>query len=154
MKVYRLSRATYANDLSGKGSSFKGARWNSIGMEMIYTAESRALALAEVMVHFSAAMMPPDYRMVTIDIPDDLAIQQLSVDELPREWNVFPYLSSTQSVGDSFIQENKFSILRVPSAVVPGDFNLLLNPHHADFRKITIEKIEKFPFDNRIFHFP
>ena len=72
MKTYRLSRAAFANDLSGAGSSFKGARWNSIGTEMIYAAQSRALAMAEIMVHFTAAMVPADYMMVTLDIPDNL----------------------------------------------------------------------------------
>jgi RES domain-containing protein len=154
MKSYRLSRAAYANDLSGKGSSFKGARWNSIGIDMIYTAESRALAMAEVMVHFTAAMLPADYMMVILDIPDDLSIQQVSVDSLPPDWNVFPYLTSTQSIGDSFIRENRNAILLVPSAVVQGDFNLLLNPHHPEFKKVTIQKTVKFPLDNRFFHFP
>ena len=154
MKAYRLSRAVYANDLSGKGSSFKGARWNSIGIGLIYTAESRALAMAEVMVHFALAMAPRDYMMVILEFPDDLKRQLISVDMLPKNWNVFPYLSSTQTIGDSFVRENQFPILRVPSAVVPGDFNLLLNPHHPEFGKITIQKTEKFPFDSRIFHSP
>jgi RES domain-containing protein len=152
MKVYRLSRSAFANDLSGKGSSLKGARWNSIGIEMIYTSESRALAMAEVMVHISMAMLPHDYRMVILNIPDDLDIQLVSIEELPPNWNVFPYLSSTQMKGDSFVRENRVPVLRVPSAVVPGDFNLLLNPHHPEFRKITIIQIEKFPFDTRVFH--
>lgn len=152
MKTYRLSRAAFANDLSGAGSSFKGARWNSIGTEMIYTAQSRALAMAEIMVHFTAAMVPADYMMVILDIPDNLNIKNLTVDELPPNWNVFPYLSSTQFIGDSFIHENKFPVLRVPSSVVSGEFNYLLNPHHPEFKRISIEKTEKFPFDSRIFH--
>ncbi len=152
MKVYRLSRAAFANDLSGAGSSFKGARWNSIGTVMIYTAQSRALAMAEIMVHFTATMLPADYMMVSMDIPDYLNIQHLSDEKLPPGWNVFPYLSSTQQIGDSFIQENKFPVLRVPSAVVSGEFNFLLNPHHPEFKRITIVKTEKFPFDSRIFH--
>jgi RES domain-containing protein len=154
MKVYRLSRAAYATDLTGLGSSFKGARWNSIGTEMIYTSESRALAMTEIMVHFTIAMAPADYKMVILDIPDNLSIQHITDDSLPSNWNVFPYLSSTQSIGDAFIKENKFPILRVPSAVVTGDFNFLLNPHHSEFKKITIEKTEKFPFDSRIFNYP
>jgi RES domain-containing protein len=152
MKVYRLSRAAYAADLSGKGASFKGARWNSAGVEMIYSADSRALALAEVMVHFTAAMVPPDYRMISLEIPDDLAIQYITTKDLPPDWNIFPYHASTQTIGDRFIQENKFSILRVPSAVVPGDYNFLLNPHHPDITRISILKTEKFPFDKRMFH--
>jgi RES domain-containing protein len=152
MKVYRLSRAAYAADLSGRGASYKGARWNSAGIGMIYTAESRALALAEVMVHFTAAMIPPDYRMITLEFPDDLNIQHISTKDLSPDWNIFPYHASTQMIGDRFVHENKFLILRVPSAVVPGDYNFLLNPGHEDIKKVSILKSEKFPFDKRMFH--
>ena len=154
MKVYRLSRARYADHISGTGSSNKGARWNSVGVEMIYTAESRALAMAEIMVHLSAAMIPKDYLMITVNIPDDLVIQQLPPEVLPPDWNVFPYLASTQTLGDSFIRDSRFPILKVPSAVVAGDFNLLINPHHKDFNRIKVEKTEKFPFDSRFFKAP
>ena len=151
MKVYRLSRSAYAADLSGKGASLKGGRWNSAGVDMIYTADSRALAMAEVMVHFSAAMVPRDYRMVELNIPDDLPVQHTMVKDLPEDWHVFPYRTSTQAIGDEFVRANQYSLLRVPSAVVPGDFNFLLNPHHPDFKKISILKTEKFPFDARMF---
>jgi RES domain-containing protein len=152
MKAYHLAREPYANSLSGKGAAIKGARWNSVGVEMIYTASNRSLAMAEVSVHLTAATVPDDYMMVTLDIPDDLEIEEISDSSLAEGWNVFPYSASTQTIGDDFIRENKFSILRVPSAVVQGDFNLLLNPYHPDFKKIAIEQIEKFPFDSRIFH--
>ena len=152
MKVYRLAREPYAKSLSGKGAALKGARWNSVGVEMIYTASNRALAMAEVAVHFTAATLPEDYMMVVLNIPDDLRVQAFSLSLLPADWNVFPHSPSTQSIGDGFILENKFPILRVPSSVVQGDFNLLLNPYHPDFKKIVIEQIEKFPFDSRIFH--
>lgn len=152
MKLYRLSREMYANSLSGAGSAFKGARWNSVGVEIIYTAESRALAMAEVMVHLTAATVPDDYMMIVLSTPDTMAMEEVSVSDLPSGWNVFPYLTVIQKIGDSFVRENRFPLLRVPSAVVPGDFNILINPHHADFRHIAIDNIEKFPFDTRIFH--
>jgi RES domain-containing protein len=152
MKLYRLSREMYANSLSGAGSAFKGARWNSVGVEIIYTAESRALAMAEVMVHLTAATVPDDYMMIVLSTPDKMAMEEVSVSDLPSGWNVFPYLTAIQKIGDSFVRENRFPLLRVPSAVVPGDFNILINPHHADFRHIAIDSIEKFPFDTRIFH--
>jgi RES domain-containing protein len=88
---------------------------------------------------------------VTTDIPNSLTIQELEEPGLPANWNVFPHLLNTQSIGDQFIQDNKYSILKVPSAVVKGDFNLLLNPNHSDFKKIKIAEVEKFPFDQRIF---
>lgn len=152
MKVYRLARAPYANSLSGKGAAIKGARWNSIGVEMIYTASNRSLAMAEVAVHLTAATVPDDYMMVALSIPDELEVDEISGSLLSEGWNAFPYTTSTQTIGDDFIRTNKTALLKVPSAVVQGDFNLLLNPYHPDFKKIAIEQIEKFPFDSRIFH--
>jgi RES domain-containing protein len=151
MNAYRLARQPYAHSLSGKGAALKGGRWNSPGVEMIYTAENRSLAMAEVAVHFTLATVPADYMMVSIDIPDSHPVQELVQSDLPANWNVFPHLLTTQALGDRFIQENKFPILKVPSAVVHGDFNLLLNPGHKDFKEIRILQVEPFPFDQRIF---
>jgi RES domain-containing protein len=151
MKAYRLARNPYANSLSGKGAALKGARWNSVGVEMIYTASNRSLAMAEVAVHLTAATVPDDYMMVVLDLPDNLEIQEVPAASLPDGWNVFPYSGATQSIGDDFIRENRVPVLQVPSAVVQGDFNLLLNPYHPAFKEITIEQIERFPFDSRMF---
>lgn len=151
MEAYRLSREKYAAPLSGKGAAIKGARWNSIGVELIYTASNRSLAMAEVAVHLTLATIPSDYVMVTIDFPDDLSIQKLTETDLPVNWNSFPYPVSTQAIGDKFVADNSRCILRIPSAVTRGDHNLLINPHHSDFRTIKIINIEKFPFDRRIF---
>jgi RES domain-containing protein len=151
MEVYRLSRERFAGTLSGKGAASKGARWNSVGVELIYTAANRSLAMAEVAVHFTLATLPVDYVLITIFIPDDISLQKLSVTDLPVEWNTFPHPASTQAVGDQFVTENKYCVLQIPSAVTQGDYNLLINPNHPGFKKIKIISIEKFPFDRHIF---
>ena len=107
--------------------------------------------MAEVAVHLTAATVPDDYMMVVLDLSDDLEIQEVLTTSLPNGWNAFPYPQATQSIGDDFIRENRIPVLKVPSAVVQGDFNLLLNPYHPAFKKITIEQIERFPFDSRMF---
>ncbi len=152
MKVYRLSRKKYSEGLSGKGAAIVGGRWNSRGTQIIYTAQSRALALAEVAVHLTVATLPNDFMMVEIELPDDISIAVLDPKELPKRWNVFPYNLQTQSFGDSFVKESENAVLRVPSAVVPGDHNFLINPSHPDFSKVKISKIEEFPLDNRLFN--
>lgn len=151
MEVYRLSREKFAGSLSGKGAAIRGARWNSIGVEMIYTAANRSLAMAEVAVHFSLATIPVDYMMTTIFIPDDISLQRLNTSDLPQDWNSFPPPSTTQAIGDRFIYDNKTGVLQIPSAVTKGDYNLLLNPNHPDFKRIKILLTEPFPFDKRIF---
>ncbi|MCC6516573.1 MAG: RES domain-containing protein [Chitinophagales bacterium] len=151
MLVFRLVKQQYSKVLSGKGAAIFGERWNSKGMELIYTAENRSLAMAEVAVHFSLATMPSSYNMLSIFIPDNLTIKEIKTIELPDDWNTFPHAKSTQNIGDNFILENKFVTLKVPSVVTKGDFNILINPHHKDFKKIKIKSSEPFLFDRRIF---
>lgn len=151
MEVFRLVRSKYAGNLSGMGAALRGARWNSIGVELLYTASNRSLAMAEVAVHLTLATLPPDFKMVTIEIPDDISLMQLEIADLPLNWNAFPHFKSTQSIGDGFVQEGACCILRLPSVVTRGDYNVLINPHHADFQRIRMVSTEPFPFDKRIF---
>ena len=146
-----LSREKFASSLSGKGAAMKGARWNSMGVELIYCASNRSLAMAEVAVHFSLATLPGDYVMMTIFIPDDILVQKLNQSDLPLDWNAFPHPASTQVIGDNFVSANTYCVLQIPSAVTQGDYNILINPNHTDFSGIKIIKTDKFPFDNRIF---
>ncbi|WP_445710174.1 RES family NAD+ phosphorylase [Flavobacterium sp.] len=151
MEVFRLANKKYPIELSGIGASITGARWNSKGNEVIYTAQSRALAMAEVVVHVTLATMPSGFAMLTVFIPDDLFIEEINVKKLPLGWNSFPELIDTQKMGDEFIRNKKSAVMKVPSAVVKGDFNYLLNPYHEDFHRIKIIHQEDFPFDKRIF---
>ena len=150
MLVYRLSRAMFAQPLSGKGAAIKGARWNSAGVEMIYTAENRSLAMAEVAVHFTYATCPSDYVLITIDIPDDIATLTIKESLLPPNWKSFPHPPSTQIIGDSFINDGEYAVLKIPSVITHGDYNIVINPKHKDFQKIKILSIESFPFDHRM----
>jgi len=151
MDAYRLSREKFAAVLSGKGAALKGARWNSIGVELIYTATNRSLAMAEVAVHLSLATLPPDYVIMQLHIPDDISLQKINTATLPLNWNAFPHPPETQAIGDAFIYSNEYCVLQIPSAVTQGDYNLLINPNHADFKRIKIISTEKFTFDQRMF---
>lgn len=150
MEVFRLTRAKYAHALSGKGAALFGNRWNSKGVEMIYTSQSRALAMAEVLVHITLNQLPKDYKMLCIDIPDLIKIQTLESLALPKHWHKSPPGIQTQEIGDEFMMKNKYCILKVPSAVVYGDYNFLINPYHKDFKKISIKSISAFPIDERL----
>ncbi len=150
MRVFRLSRRKYSSELSGKGAAKFGNRWNSKGTEIIYTAESRALAMAEVAVHLSLATLPSDYVMIEIDIPDNMIIKSLQEHEFDKNWNSHPPSTSTQKIGDEFIDAMEFCVLKVPSAVVQGDYNYLINPYHNLFKYIKIVKVTDFPFDKRL----
>lgn len=151
MRVFRLSRRKYAQNLDRKGAAKSNNRWNSKGTEMVYTAASRALAMAEVSVHLSLNILPTDFMMLEIDIPDTVAIGVLKIPEFVKDWNGFPYSKWTQARGDEFIASQTECILQVPSAVVPGDFNYLLNPLHPEMKSIHIVSRQDFAFDRRIF---
>jgi RES domain-containing protein len=151
MQVFRLHNSKYPLVLSGKGAALTGGRWNSKGTEIIYTAHGRCLAMAEVVVHLSLVMLPTGFKMVTIDIPDEVVVHPLDVTKLPKGWNVFPETIETQMLGDFFVKELDYAVLQVPSAVVKGDFNYLINPFHPDATKISVSSQEDFPFDKRIF---
>jgi RES domain-containing protein len=135
MELFRLSREIYADSLSGKGAAKKGARWNSPGVEVIYLAANRSLAMAEVAVHLTIATLPNDFMMLTIFVPDEISVKKITIAELPEYWNIFPHGTGTQLVGDDFIKEDKYCLLQVPSAVTQGDYNFLVNPiilkHHS-----------------------
>jgi len=151
MLVYRLVRKKYANPLSGEGASRSGNRWNSKGTALIYCAASRALAMAEVVVHLSLGLLPKDYEMVELEISSKVSIKKLPLETLPEGWNSFPRLLKTQRFGDEFVAAEKSCVLQVPSAVVPGDLNFLLNPMHRDFAQVQFKSRVDFPFDPRFF---
>lgn len=151
MEVFRLSKLVYSYELSGKGAAKFGNRWNSKGVEVIYCAGNRSLAMVEVLVHLPLKMLPKDFIMMTIFIPDTISQKVISSEELPEGWNVYPGNAELKSFGDIFINENKYGILRVPSAVTKGDYNVLINPFYKDFDQIKIIEKVPFLFDDRFF---
>jgi len=151
MIVFRLSKSKFANDLSGKGAEKSGGRWNSKGTALVYTSESRALCTTEIAVHTPLGNLPLDYMIITIEIPEDVSVHEVVTSEIPANWKSFPHSHSTQEIGDNFVNYRKFAVLKVPSVVVQGDFNFLINPAHVESSKIKILSTESFDFDERLF---
>ncbi|WP_018477874.1 RES family NAD+ phosphorylase [Pontibacter roseus] len=151
MRVYRLSKGLYRNDLSGKGAELAGGRWNSKGIAMLYTSESIALCTVEVAVHMPLGIVPKDYHLVHITLPDDVPMKEVTEDSLPTTWKSFPHPNITQEIGDAFVLETEFLVMKVPSATVQGTHNYLINPRHRDFGKVQVAATEPFEFDKRLF---
>ncbi|SCY95693.1 RES family NAD+ phosphorylase [Flavobacterium caeni] len=151
MIVFRLSKSAHAKDLSGKGAEKFGGRWNSKGVAMVYTSDSRALCTAEIAVHTPLGNLPTDYEIALIEIPENTIVPELETAELPKDWQSVPHAHSTQIIGDKFVSDDQFLVLKVPSAVVQGEFNYLINPAHDDFKSIKIVRTEPFSFDKRLF---
>ena len=150
MTVSRLTKEKYKNGLSGIGAEKHGGRWNNKGTRIVYTAESRSLAVLELAVHVAFNILPKNYHIVEIEIPEDPFLE-FDVSLLKKkDWKSNPPIGFTQSEGDKFIQDNQFLCLKVPSAIVEGDFNYLINPLHPDFGKVKIKKTSPFEFDERL----
>jgi len=151
MIVFRLCRSAWKEDLSGQGAKITGGRWNSKGIAVVYTSSSRALCVAEIAVHTPLGCLPQDYYLIEILIPENSSVREIQVSDLPRNWQSFEKRQITQQIGNSFIQQSQDLILKVPSAVVQGDFNYLINPMHIDIKNISVKSIEEFRFDGRLF---
>jgi len=153
MEVFRLANEKYRKDLSGKGAALNGGRWNGKGTKLVYTGQNRSLAMAEVSVHINLQNINTiKFFMLTIYVPDKIKCLEVSEDDLVYNWKEFPRVKQTRELGDRIVMENKFCLIKVPSVVVPGDFNYLINPEHKDFNKIKIIDSAKFPFDDRLFY--
>lgn len=151
MLVYRLSQFKYAQDLSGTGAEKFGGRWNSKGYPVVYTCESRALCVTEILVHSGTENIPINFYLSEIEIPDNVPIETLDFNKLLDNWRSFPHNFETQQIGNAFLEQQKSLILKVPSAVVLGDFNYLINPKHPDFKLVSIKSSVAFNFDKRLF---
>jgi len=152
MKVYRIEREKYLlQTLSGIGASLhSSSRWNSEGTRIVYTSQSRSLAMLEALVHLDSSDLPSDRFVVEIIIPDNVRISTLSKKTLPKNWYQNPADKSSQLIGDSFIISSTAAVLKVPSAIVPEEFNYLINPMHPDAKRIKISRKTKLAFDPRL----
>ncbi|MGB3077868.1 MAG: RES family NAD+ phosphorylase, partial [Saprospiraceae bacterium] len=139
MIVYRLSKSVHALDLSGKGAEKNGGRWNSKGTALIYTSETRALCMAEIAVHTPLGILPQDYELIAIEFPEHTKVLEPDLKSFPADWRSIPHAHSTQEIGDQFVKANKYLVMKVPSVIVPGEFNYLINPNHKDMKSVKIK---------------
>ena len=152
MRVFRIERKKYLDStLDGNGAALSdGYRWNSKNTYLVYTAESRALATLEVSVHLDLSEdLPADRYYVEIDIPNDIQLLELKTDELPSDWDSKPPLPETQFIGDDFVRTQEAAVLKVPSSIVPPEYNFLINPNHPDSKKIKVVSKVPLIFDSR-----
>jgi RES domain-containing protein len=153
MRVFRVERQKYIETtLLGIGAAMsEGYRWNSIHTRIVYSAESRALATLEVAVHLDIGEdLPQDRYYIEIEIPDEITILEVSVEDLPEDWDAKPPSLTTQTIGDDFVNYNEAAVLKVPSSIVPQEFNYLINPNHQDASKIKVLSTSKMIFDSRL----
>jgi RES domain-containing protein len=148
--VWRLCAAKYARTAySGEGAELFGGRWSPPGVAVAYCSDSRALAVVEVLANADEPdrLGAVQWIMVPAEISSELTEKP---SRFPESWRHYPHTQETQTIGAQWVQAQRSVALRVPSAVVPGEFNYLLNPAHPQFTKVRVGKPEPFSFDPRL----
>ena len=148
-RLWRLCRETHAaSTFSGEGAFRFGGRWSPPGLAIVYCAESRSLAAMEVLVHHldTATFKLARWTVTSADVPEAVIEKPARV---PKDWQNLSPVADVQLFGAEWVRAARSAALRVPSAVVLGEFNYLLNPAHPDFSKIIVGKPEPFDFDTR-----
>ncbi len=151
MRFWRICRRPYAAEAAtGEGARLYGGRWNSRGVRVIYASTSLALAAIETFVNLEPNLRPADLISIAGEIPDAVEIGRLDPNILPPHWNETRD-ESLQRFGDEWVRRGERVALLVPSAAIRGEWNVLLNPAHPDFRKIKVQNPQPFEFDVRMF---
>lgn len=150
--IWRITDRMFAQSaFSGEGASIVGGRWNSKGKRMVYTAEHLSLAILEVFVHLNVPIVEPDsFVIIPAEIPDDLAIEYLTIEQLSSDWQLSDRKLSLKAVGDRWLDDGSTVILAVPSAIVPQELNYLINPQHPNFNRLIIHPPQVYNFDRRM----
>ena len=149
MIVYRISNTAYSDNISGAGAKLTGARWNSVGIPVLYTAEYISLAVLEMLVNTNFKDYDTPLDLMYIKLPDQYKATTIESGSLKSSWkDDFEY---TRYIGDEFFKQNQSLFLKVPSAIIDEEHNYLANPLHQDFKKIKIFKTKSFWPDKRLF---
>ncbi len=148
MKLYRIAKKKYAADITGEGAKIYGGRWNRPGLAVLYTSESRALALLELIVHFSSkAAFKENYYFLSFEVNENL-IESLDHNILPKN-EIDLNDNRLWNLADYYFLEKKIAALRVPSVLIPQEYNIILNPKHFELKHLSVIDFEPIVLDER-----
>lgn len=140
IESWRLVKTRYVpSAFDGEGARLYGGRFNSVGTAVVYTSGSLALAQLEILVNLPTPRLLEAYAALRVRFDEDL-VEVLPLNELPGNWRQNPAPQSVKNIGDRWVRSGRSAVLRVPSAVVPSEWNYLLNPAHPDFHRLAIEE--------------
>jgi RES domain-containing protein len=147
--AWRIVKARHAaTAFTGEGAARTGGRWNSRGVRMVYASTTLSLAALETLVHLNPPVQLP-YVCFPIELDAD-GVETVPSADLPPEWRDEPGPVSTRLLGDRWVAAARTVALRVPSVIIPSEFNILLNPQHPDFGRLTLGPAQPFSFDPRL----
>ncbi len=145
----RIVKSKYtANAFDGEGARLHGGRWNSPGTAVVYTAQSEALAILELLVQLNASDLLKTYSTISAEF-DDKLVEVVSASTLPTDWRGNPAPSVLQQIGDQWVSEKRSAALQIPSAIVPSELNFILNPNHTDFKQVNVGTPKPLELDPR-----
>jgi RES domain-containing protein len=146
MRVFRVCREEYSLELVASG---RMNRWNKDGQHVIYAAESRALCALELLAHTNGVVPAGNYRTMVIEIPET-EIEEITDEELPKNWKSVKAYPQLQRIGSQWYEESKQLLLKVPSVLIPSEFNYVINTKHPAFKNVSIASLESFFWDDRL----
>lgn len=147
--LYRFAHEKYKDDLSGDGARLFGARWNSKGNPVVYTSNAISLALLELLIHSISYDEIKLKVLMTIEISGDIEIPEIKLNKLKQDWQQDE--GNTRWIGDEFLKSSSSLLLKVPSAIIPEETNVLINPLHKDMKRVKVKIAREFEFDSRLF---
>jgi RES domain-containing protein len=150
MFLYRVCRDQYVHELSGNGSKIHGGRWNSPGESAVYASSTKSLAVLECLTNTPPGILQNDFSILTLEVTGEVGIDEISLKNLPANWNKYPAPINLAKMGDKWLVSGKNLLLKIPSAVITDEYNYIINPLHRDMKKIKIAAIEKLNLDQRI----
>jgi len=147
MDAWRLCSPRFrASAMSGEGARLSPGRWNARGTRMVYCGTTLSLAVLEMQVQ--AGDMLPIYDAFKLHVPDGF-VTRVEVGQLRDGWR--DDVEATRQIGESWVEQQTSVGLLVPSSVVPQEMNLLLNPLHPDFGRVSWGAPSRFQIDPRLF---
>ncbi len=152
-KVYRMTKAVFARDLSGTGAAKYGGRWNPKGTYVLYTASSAALSMLEWLAHVNERDMDEQYCLTTFLLPEE-STKKITEKDLPPNWQNVPPPTTLAEIGRKFVEDGVFLVLEVPSVLVPYDHSLVINTQHSLFKQVKIESVININPDSRLYSKP
>ena len=151
MRAWRLTTRKYAETaFSGMGNFEVGSRWVPKGLLAVYASENVSTAVLETLVHIDPNHFRNNFFYIKAEIPDDIPMDEVFLDDLPADWQIRLEDDALQQVGAEWIARGSSVVLIVPSAVVPQERNIIINPEHEHFAKIMFGPVEPYPFDTRL----
>ena len=148
--VWRITNKRFTKTaFNGEGARLYGGRWNTPGIPLIYTAESKSLAVLEILVHLESPDLLQKFVLFEVKVEEAL-LSEIDPASLPDNWREDPPPAAAQNIGDDWATSTRSAVLRVPSAIVTGEFNFLFNPRHPDFRRLQIGQPQPLLLDPRL----